>query len=78
MLMISSLSFPYVAIFDSILLLLVNMICINLAGVITFLLQDIRPNNWWEANKAKKATKKSVALWSVLLAVLIFLLSLRI
>jgi uncharacterized hydrophobic protein (TIGR00341 family) len=32
-----------------------NLICINLAGILTFLIQGIRPRSWWEAEKAKKA-----------------------
>ena len=61
----------------ALLLVLVNMICINLAGVITFLVQGIRPKSWWEASRAKKATQKAVVLWTVLLAALILLLSVR-
>jgi len=33
-------------------LFLVNFICVNLAGVITFLFQGVRPLTWWEANRA--------------------------
>ena len=63
--------------FDAFLLLLVNMICINLAGVTSFLLQGIRPFRWWEAEKAKKATKKAIFLWAVLLMVLFILVLLK-
>jgi len=58
------------------LLFITNIICINLAGVITFLVQGVSPRVWWEADKAKKATRKALALWSVILAflaVIIFL-----
>jgi uncharacterized hydrophobic protein (TIGR00341 family) len=58
------------------LLLLTNIICINLAGVLTFLIQDIRPVKWWEAKKAGVATRNAIILWIVLLlilAVIIFL-----
>lgn len=44
-----------------------NLICINLAGILTFLVQGIRPRLWWEAEKAKKATKIAVAIWFILL-----------
>jgi len=54
----------------SFLLLLTNLICINLAGVVTFLFQGIRPLTWWEATKAKKATRRAILLWSILLIVL--------
>ena len=33
-------------------LFFVNFICVNLAGVITFLFQGVRPLTWWEANRA--------------------------
>jgi len=47
-----------------------NIICINLAGVVTFLVQGVCPQAWWEADKAKKATRKAVAIWSAMLVVL--------
>ncbi len=53
------------------LLLLSNLICINLAGVLTFFIQGIRPLRWWDANKAKKATRIAILLWSTLLVILI-------
>jgi uncharacterized hydrophobic protein (TIGR00341 family) len=52
-------------------LFLVNLICVNLAGVITFLVQGIRPASWWEKDRAKKATRIAIGLWVVLLAGLI-------
>jgi len=52
------------------LLFMTNIICINLAGVITFLLQGVSPRVWWEADKAKKATRKALMLWSGILVVL--------
>ena len=55
-------------------LVAVNMICINLAGVCTFLLQGVRPLNWWEASKAKKATLYAIIIWVSLLILLTVLL----
>jgi uncharacterized hydrophobic protein (TIGR00341 family) len=57
-------------------LVAVNMICINIAGVVTFLIQGIRPLNWWEASKAKKATRYAMTIWLFLLMVLVVLLML--
>ncbi|MCJ7680891.1 MAG: TIGR00341 family protein [Candidatus Aminicenantes bacterium] len=54
----------------SLLLLLTNLICINLAGVVTFLFQGIRPLTWWESTRAKKATLRAILLWSLLLIAL--------
>jgi len=52
----------------------VNMICINLAGVFTFLVQGVRPLNWWETSKAKKATRYAIIIWGFLLVILTVLL----
>ena len=56
------------------LLLAVNIICVNLAGVVTFLAQGIRPRNWWEAERAKKASRTALVVWVVLLGVLTLLI----
>ena len=56
--------------FGAFLLLAVNVICVNLSGVVTFLLQHVRPNSWWEADKARKATWRAIAIWTVLLLLL--------
>ncbi len=53
------------------LLFLVNLICVNLAGVTTFVLQGIKPTSWWEKDRAVKATRIAIALSVVLLAVLV-------
>ena len=58
------------------LLFLNNIICINLAGVMTFLIQGVSPRAWWEADRAKKSTRWALALWSLILlalAVVIYL-----
>ncbi|SMO51406.1 TIGR00341 family protein [Fodinibius sediminis] len=46
-----------------------NLICINLAGVLTFLAQGVRPRSWWEEKKAKKASRTALIVWLVLLAI---------
>ncbi len=52
-------------------LFLMNLICVNLAGVITFLVQGIRPATWWEKDRAVKATRIAIVLWGALLAGLV-------
>ncbi len=47
----------------ALLLLSINVVCVNLAAVVTFLAQGIRPARWWEAEKSKKATRKALAFW---------------
>lgn len=59
------------------LLLATNLICVNLAGVLTFLVQGVRPNRWWEAERAQKATRISVVVWTLLLAALVALIAIE-
>jgi uncharacterized hydrophobic protein (TIGR00341 family) len=47
-----------------------NVICVNVAGIVTFLVQGVRPRSWWEANRAKRASRKALAIWLLLLALL--------
>lgn len=53
----------------SMLLLLTNLICLNLAGVLTFSAQNIRPGQWWKAHRAEKATNTAYFLWIGLLSI---------
>jgi len=61
----------------ALLLVAVNVICINLAGVATFVAQGVRPRRWWEAERAKRATFRAAATWLSLLALLLVILSLQ-
>lgn len=54
-------------------LFLTNLVCVNLAGVVTFWAEGIHPVNWWEKARAKKATLTALGLWLFLLAALICL-----
>lgn len=53
------------------LLLTANLICINLAGVVTFLVRGLRPGSWHKTERARKATFVAIATWVLLLAILI-------
>jgi uncharacterized hydrophobic protein (TIGR00341 family) len=59
---------------DAILLFSANLICVNLAGVITFVAQGVRPRAWWEADKAKKLTVWAITIWCALLTLLMILI----
>ncbi len=59
------------------LLVSANVISVNLAGVATFVAQGVSPRRWWDEEKAKKATRRAVALWLALLLVLISILVTR-
>ncbi len=58
------------------LLLAINIVSVNLAAIIVFLIQGIRPNTWYEAEAARRATRTAIACWIGLLmglALLIYL-----
>jgi uncharacterized hydrophobic protein (TIGR00341 family) len=55
----------------ALLLTAANVICVNLAGVTTFLVQGVRPATWWEADRAKRATRRALLLWALLLTALV-------
>ena len=55
-------------------LLVTNVICVNLAGVIVFLAKGVKPRTFWEAEKARRATRRAIVTWSVLLSLLILIL----
>lgn len=52
-----------------------NIVCINAAGVATFLLQGVRPGRWWEAKRAKRVVRLAAIIWLSLLALLVYLLA---
>jgi uncharacterized hydrophobic protein (TIGR00341 family) len=56
------------------LLLATNVICVNLAGVGTFLWQGVRPRQWWDARRARRMVRVAGAIWVALLAVLVALI----
>ena len=58
----------------SLLLFASNIICINLAAMVTFNIQGIRPLNWWEEARADKALKISYVIWIAMLLLLIYLI----
>ncbi|MGD9015814.1 MAG: TIGR00341 family protein [Desulfobacterales bacterium] len=59
---------------NALLLTAANIICVNLAGVATFLAQGVAPRSWWEAKKARKASLKAATAWVLLLAALMAIL----
>jgi uncharacterized hydrophobic protein (TIGR00341 family) len=58
----------------SLLLTATNIICINLAGVATFLWQGVQPQHWWETRRAKRVVRIAGAVWVVLLGLLALLI----
>ena len=67
----------YDAAYGALMLVATNVICVNLAGTLTFFVQGLRPQSWWELKRAKRATRIAVAIWVVLLAILTVLIYLE-
>ncbi len=52
------------------LLLAVNIVSVNLACKLVFLIKGVRPRTWWEKEKANKAMRRYIVVWVVTLALL--------
>jgi uncharacterized hydrophobic protein (TIGR00341 family) len=61
----------------ALLLFLINVAGINLAGTVTFQLQGVRPQKWWEAKKAARAVRMAIAAWVILLGLFAGLIVLK-
>ena len=59
---------------DAFSLLAVNVVCVNLSATATFLLQGVRPDTWWEADRARSATHRALLAWAAMLSALVLLL----
>ncbi len=66
-------SMPFLG-FKALELAAANVICVNLAGIVTFSLQGIRPATWWEKSRAGRAKRRSLIIWISLLVILAFIL----
>ena len=64
----------YAAASGALMLVSTNVICVNLSGVLTFFAQGLRPRTWWETERATKATRIAVIVWTMLLLVLLGLI----
>lgn len=65
--------YPYLAA-GAALLSAVNIVCINLAGVATFLWQDVTPRHWWKAERARRMVRLAAGVWFGLLGLLVLLI----
>jgi len=59
----------------ALLLFLTNIICVNLSGVITFLAQKIVPSSYYEAERARRATRMAIVFWLISLSLLTLLIA---
>lgn len=58
----------------ALLLFATNVICVNLAGVFTFLFQGVRPRLWWDQDRAARMVRAAVVVWACLLVLLVGLI----
>ncbi len=61
----------------AVLLLVSNVLCVHLAAVGTFVVQGVKPSKWWEAEKARRASRRSLTISVGLFVGLIALLAVR-
>lgn len=59
------------------LLLAVNIVCVNLAAKVVFLVKGIHPRTWWERKKARRAMVLYILIWIASLALLVAAIYLR-
>ena len=59
------------------LLLAVNIVCVNLASNLVFLVKGIKPRTWYEQQKAKQSMIIFVLFWFVVLIILIMTVKVR-
>ena len=55
----------------TVVLVSLNIVCLNLAAIATFWLRDIRPQSWWQKFQASKVTGLATIFWLILLALLV-------
>ncbi|MFK5955093.1 MAG: TIGR00341 family protein [Planctomycetota bacterium] len=51
-----------------------NLVCVNLAGIATFLLRGVAPRTWWQKRKSRKLAVGMLLVWVLLLTALIVLI----
>jgi uncharacterized hydrophobic protein (TIGR00341 family) len=54
------------------LLLAVNIVCVNLAAKLVFLVKGIRPRTWWQKEKARQSMTTYLVIWVFSLLFLLF------
>jgi uncharacterized membrane protein len=58
-------------------LLAVNLVAVNLAAKLAFLMQGIKPRTWLEKEKARQSMTTYILIWIVTLAILLVIIYLR-
>jgi uncharacterized hydrophobic protein (TIGR00341 family) len=63
--------------FGAALLLAVNVVCVNLAAKVVFLVRGVKPRTWLEKRKAKQSSITYIAFWIISLLILLIAMYLR-
>ncbi len=59
------------------LLLAANVVCVNIAAQIMFLVRGFKPRTWYMRKKSEQSVKTNIAVWLIMLAIIIALIYLR-
>jgi len=59
------------------LLLATNIVCVNLAAKLVFLLKSVKPRTWLEQQKARQSMTAYIVLWLVTLSILVAIITIR-
>jgi uncharacterized hydrophobic protein (TIGR00341 family) len=59
------------------LLLVANVVCVNLAANLVFLLKGVKPRTWLEKQKARQSTRVYIGFWIVLLVLVVAVIVVR-
>jgi uncharacterized membrane protein len=59
------------------LLLAVNVVCVNLASKVVFLVKGVKPRSWLEKQKAQQSVTMYILVWVAILMVLVAVIYLR-
>ncbi len=73
--MLGSMQFHYAI--GALLLLAVNVVCVNIAAQIVFMYQGIRPRTWLEQQKAHQSKKINLFIWILLLFLIVLIMVVR-
>lgn len=61
----------------ALLLLVVNIVCVNLSGLAVFIIRGIRPRTWLEKRAARQSTIASTTVWLSMLVLLVIVILVR-
>ena len=67
----------FVSTFGALLLLCVNIVCVNLAAKLIFMMKGVEPRTWYRKKKMQGARRRQLTFWFLMLFVLVVIIMLR-